>query len=78
MPEGAVETIDAILARPKEMKSIKPEWQIHEDSPGRFFVYQPTGGWGNQRMILASAIVVANAMNRTLVLPMIAPRERFL
>jgi hypothetical protein len=34
----------------------------------RYFVYQPTGGWGNQRMIIRFAVMIANATNRTLVI----------
>ena len=68
--------IEHILRGPKPGK-IKDEWRIHPDDRGKFFVYQPTGGWGNQRMILKSAIAAANAMGRVLVLPMISPRWFF-
>ena len=33
---------------------------------GKYFFYQPSGGFGNQRFILRWAMIVANAMNRTL------------
>lgn len=41
--------------------------------PGqKYFFYQPSGGWGNQRLILRWAMLVANAMNRTLAVAPIA------
>jgi len=42
---------------------------------GSYFLYQPSGGWGNQRLILRWAIMVANCLNRTLVLPPVAPHS---
>ena len=42
-------------------------------SSPKFFVFQTSGGWGNQRLILRWAMRAANAMNRVLVLPMVAP-----
>lgn len=41
----------------------------------KYFVYQPSGGWGNQRYILRWAIIVANAMGRTLVVSPLAPHS---
>lgn len=42
--------------------------------PGtRYFVYQPSGGISNQRKILEWAVMVAKLLNRTLILPPIAP-----
>ena len=39
----------------------------------RYFVYQPSGGISNQRKILEWGVMVAKILNRTLVLPPIAP-----
>ncbi|KAH9251392.1 hypothetical protein BASA81_010803 [Batrachochytrium salamandrivorans] len=41
----------------------------------RYFFYQPSGGWGNQRFILRWAILAANAMNRTLAVCPMAPHS---
>eukprot|EP00924_Labyrinthula_sp_SR-Ha-C_P005999 snap_masked-scaffold_14-processed-gene-11.15-mRNA-1 protein AED:1.00 eAED:1.00 QI:0/-1/0/0/-1/1/1/0/337 len=49
--------------------------QVHKNSTGKFFVYQPSGGWGNQILILLNAIAAANFMERTLVVPPIAPHN---
>jgi len=38
-------------------------------------VFQPSGGWGNQRLILTWAMRAANAMERTLIVPMIGPHS---
>jgi hypothetical protein len=48
-----------------------------EEEGVRYFLYQPSGGWGNQRLILRWAILAANAMNRTLVVPPVAPHTNF-
>lgn len=72
--EAKEKFIEQIVNGPKPGR-IKEKWRIHPDDVGKFFVYQPTGGWGNQRMILKSAIAAANAMGRVLVLPMISPRK---
>jgi len=53
------------------------KWDIDpEDAERKYFVYQPSGGWGNQRMILRWAMRVANAMGRTLIVPMVAPHNK--
>eukprot|EP00515_Schizochytrium_aggregatum_P016754 CAMPEP_0202104978 /NCGR_PEP_ID=MMETSP0965-20130614/5771_1 /ASSEMBLY_ACC=CAM_ASM_000507 /TAXON_ID=4773 /ORGANISM="Schizochytrium aggregatum, Strain ATCC28209" /LENGTH=550 /DNA_ID=CAMNT_0048673853 /DNA_START=1 /DNA_END=1650 /DNA_ORIENTATION=+ len=52
--------------------SVPENYRLKADATGRFFLYQPSGGWGNQRLILRWAVILANAMNRTLVLPPIA------
>jgi hypothetical protein len=38
----------------------------------KYFFYQPSGGWGNQRFIIRWAMMVANAMNRTLAMSPLA------
>lgn len=48
---------------------------LQSDDKRKYFVYQPSGGWGNQRIILQNAIAAANAMKRVLVLPPIAPHN---
>lgn len=54
------------------------EQVVQESSPWftsdeRYFVYQPSGGISNQRKILEWAVIVARSLNRTLVIPPIAP-----
>jgi hypothetical protein len=44
-------------------------------SNARYFFYQPSGGFGNQRLILRWAMIVANAMNRTLAVAPLAPHS---
>ena len=39
---------------------------------GKYFVYQPTGGWGNQRLEMLYAICNCLLWNRTLILPAVA------
>jgi len=42
--------------------------------PGRkYFVYQPSGGMSNQRLILEHAVLVARALKRVLVVPPLCP-----
>jgi len=41
----------------------------------KFFCYQPSGGWGNQRYILRWAMIAAAAMKRTLLVAPIAPHS---
>mmetsp|Transcript_21645 Transcript_21645/g.42512 ORF Transcript_21645/g.42512 Transcript_21645/m.42512 type:complete len:598 (-) Transcript_21645:507-2300(-) len=42
--------------------------------PGRkYFVYQPSGGMSNQRIILEQALLVARALGRVLVVPPLCP-----
>ncbi|GBG25461.1 Hypothetical Protein FCC1311_016792 [Hondaea fermentalgiana] len=42
--------------------------------PGeKYFVYQPSGGMSNQRIILEQALLVAKALGRTLVVPPVCP-----
>lgn len=41
----------------------------------KFFTYNPSGGYGNQRYQIRWAIIAANAMNRTLILPAISPHS---
>ncbi|KAH9253539.1 hypothetical protein BASA81_008586 [Batrachochytrium salamandrivorans] len=45
------------------------------DPSKRYFFYQPSGGFGNQRYIIRWAIVAANALNRTLVVSPLAPHS---
>ena len=55
---------------------VPPEYRIDpDDEQARYFVYQPSGGWGNQRFILRWAMRAANAMDRILVVPPIAPHS---
>lgn len=44
-----------------------------EDEAVRYFVYQPLSGFKQQRAMLRMAMRVANAMQRTLVVPMFSP-----
>jgi len=61
-----------------EQWDVVPErFKVRSDAKGKFFLYQPSGGWGNQKLILKWAIIAANAMNRTLVLPPVAPHSSF-
>mmetsp|Transcript_22091 Transcript_22091/g.43476 ORF Transcript_22091/g.43476 Transcript_22091/m.43476 type:complete len:536 (-) Transcript_22091:87-1694(-) len=62
---------------PQTWAAIPAKYRLQDDEEGRFFLYQPSGGWGNQRLILRWAIIAANAMNRTLVLPPVAPHANF-
>lgn len=51
--------------------ALDQKWKVDPNEKGmKYFVYQPSGGWGNQRLILRWAMVAANAMERTLILPM--------
>jgi len=61
----------------EEWKRIPEKYRITPETRGKFFLYQPSGGWGNQRLILRWAMLAANAMNRTLVLPPVAPHSNF-
>ena len=38
----------------------------------KYFIFQPSGGLSNQRIIIEQALVVCRALNRTCVLPMAA------
>jgi hypothetical protein len=53
--------------------SLPPQYRINPKENVKYFVYQPSGGWGNQRFILRWAMRAANAMDRVLIVPMIAP-----
>ncbi|GBG26813.1 Hypothetical Protein FCC1311_030352 [Hondaea fermentalgiana] len=70
--------LDSTLYRDSARWSRVPErYKLRHDEVGRFFLYQPSGGWGNQRLILRWAVLAANALNRTLVLPPVAPHANF-
>ena len=45
------------------------------DTKAKYFVFQTSGGWGNQRLILSWAMRAANAMDRILIMPMVAPHS---
>lgn len=47
-----------------------------KDLVSKYFVFQPSGGWGNQRMLLRWAMRAANAMDRILIVPMVAPHNK--
>jgi len=52
-------------------RNLDEKWKINPNEKDvKYFVYQPSGGWGNQRLILRWAMSAANAMDRTLVIPM--------
>lgn len=53
----------------------KRAWRDGKGDRPSFFFYQPSGGWGNQRYQLIWAIIAANSMNRTLILPPIGPHS---
>jgi len=54
----------------KERYYLKGEWF----EPGqKYFVYQPSGGLSNQRLILEHALLAAKALGRVLVVPPVAP-----
>uniref|UniRef100_A0A7S3LHZ6 GDP-fucose protein O-fucosyltransferase 2 n=1 Tax=Aplanochytrium stocchinoi TaxID=215587 RepID=A0A7S3LHZ6_9STRA len=67
--------VAVLAATPVTWDMVNEKYKLTEDSEGKFFVYQPSGGWGNQRIILQNAIAAANAMERILVLPPIAPHN---
>ncbi|CAK9072553.1 Translocation protein SEC62 [Durusdinium trenchii] len=70
--------IDAAeFANASDWARIPDKYRLPPFADGRFFLYQPSGGWGNQRLILRWAVIAANAMNRTLVLPPVAPHGSF-
>ena len=69
--------MSVIIHHATHVPKLKPEWKITPDMKGKFFVYQPSGGWGNQRLILGWAMIAANAMNRTLILPVAAHHSNF-
>jgi len=57
---------------PQEERKYFPDTR----KPGaKYFLYQPSGGWGNQRLIIRWAMIVANAMNRTLAISPLAPHS---
>lgn len=46
--------------------------------PGeKFFVYQPSGGWNNQRLLMENAMVVCLLLNRTCIAPPASPHSNF-
>ena len=56
----------------------KVEYATENDSSwyssGRkYFVYQPSGGVSNQLLLLEAALLISHALNRTLVVPPVAP-----
>lgn len=66
----------ATLREDDELRTPDPRYAIDpEDKEAKYFVYQPSGGWGNQRLILRWAMRAANAMDRILILPKIAPHS---
>lgn len=50
---------------------------MFHDPAKRYFFYQPSGGFGNQRFILRWAMVAAAALNRTLVVAPFAPHSNY-
>lgn len=55
------------------MLAEKREAEQNGQRPPKYFFYQPSGGFGNQRYDLMWAMIAANAMERTLIVPPIGP-----
>eukprot|EP00924_Labyrinthula_sp_SR-Ha-C_P005998 snap_masked-scaffold_14-processed-gene-11.7-mRNA-1 protein AED:1.00 eAED:1.00 QI:0/-1/0/0/-1/1/1/0/395 len=66
-------TIIPNILMKNQMSMERAELQVRKNSTGKFFVYQPSGGWGNQIIILLNAITAANSMERTLIIPPVSP-----
>ncbi len=77
--KGSIEftaSMERIALQPVEWETVPSKWKVMNRYHGKkLFVFQPSGGWGNQRYILRWAMIAANAMNRTLVLSPIAPHS---
>ena len=66
------------MRKPQQILASSPKKGYFPETyePGKkYFFYQPSGGWGNQRYILRWAILAANAMNRTLAVAPLAPHS---
>jgi len=62
----------SVLRHPHELTQFPPRAR---PLTTKYFAYQPSGGWGNQRYILRWAMIAANAMKRTLLVAPIAPHS---
>lgn len=59
-----------LLAKKTETFFRSPEWI----EPGKkYFLFQPSGGFGNQIIILKNALVICKLLNRICILPLIGP-----
>jgi len=43
----------------------------------KYFFYQPSGGWNNQRLLMESALIICKLLNRTCILPPAAPHSNY-
>jgi len=46
-------------------------------APRKYFVFQPSGGWNNQRLLLENALIICRLLNRTCVAPPAAPHSNY-
>jgi hypothetical protein len=43
----------------------------------RYFAYQPSGGWNNQRLLVENALIICRLTNRTCIAPPAAPHSNY-
>lgn len=55
-----------------------PKYDFTVAKPGeKFFIYQPSGGWNNQRLLLENAMVVCMLLKRTCIVPPASPHSNY-
>ncbi|KAH9251929.1 hypothetical protein BASA81_010133 [Batrachochytrium salamandrivorans] len=52
-------------------------FDFHPQPGEKFFIYQPSGGWNNQRLLMENAMVVCLLLNRTCIAPPASPHSNF-
>ena len=67
------------VSPPLTLEEYNPEFDYKYDQQDerKYFVYQPSGGFNNQRMLLEHALVICQLLNRTCVIPPAAAHTNY-